>query len=61
MTGQLDKGGFELRSDAEGFKLGVDWIRAAAGLLGELTTDDIDIERSRLDVGRPLRRQPEAA
>lgn len=30
-------------------RLGVDWIRAEAGLLPGVSTDDIDVERAELD------------
>jgi len=58
--GALDRGGFECRRDALAFKLGIDWIRARAGILGDLSTRDIDRERSALDMverGRPKAQQ----
>lgn len=45
----LDRGGFESRSDAQGFKLGIDRERALFGLLPGLTVEDIDRERHQLD------------
>jgi hypothetical protein len=54
--GPLDRGGFLKLHDAQGFRLGVDWVRAEAGVLGDMNTDDIDRERALLDnvqVGRP--------
>jgi hypothetical protein len=50
--GALDRGGFELFEDAQSFKLGLDLIRAEAGLLGGLTARDIDRERDALDEDR---------
>jgi hypothetical protein len=47
--GPLDRGGFESRSDADGFRLGIDRERALFGLLPGVTVDDIDAERERLD------------
>lgn len=47
--GDLDRLGFDSRSDAAAFALGVDWIRAEAGLLPGVTTADIDRERAELD------------
>jgi len=52
--GDLDRGGFDSKVDAEAFRLGVDWIRAEAGMLPGMTTADIDAERTRLDGNRPL-------
>jgi len=51
--GDLDRGGFDSRPDAEAFRLGVDWIRAEAGLIPE-STDDVDHERRKLDGSRPF-------
>jgi hypothetical protein len=48
----LDQGGFESFADALGFGLGVDWVRAQAGLLGDLTIADVDRERAELDEDR---------
>lgn len=50
--GPLDKGGFKEHGDALAFKLGIDWCRARARLLGDLTTGDIDLERLELDADR---------
>lgn len=47
--GALDRGGFELRNDAQGYALGVNWERAFFGLLDGVTTEDIDQERAELD------------
>ena len=54
--GALDRGGFDLYSDALAFALGVDWVRAAAGILGDLDARAIDIERLELDADRQGRR-----
>lgn len=51
--GPLDRGGFDRRTDALAFKLGVDRWRAEKGLIPE-TVADIDAERRKLDGGRPL-------
>jgi hypothetical protein len=48
----LDKGGFAGFMDARSFSLGLDWIRASAGLLDGVTTADIDRERAVLDEDR---------
>lgn len=45
----LDRNGFDTRKDAEAFALGVCWERAYHGLLGGITTRDIDAERRELD------------
>jgi hypothetical protein len=45
----LDCGGFESKSDAQGFALGIDRERALFGLLPGLTVEDIDHERAKLD------------
>jgi hypothetical protein len=55
-VGALDRGGFDLYSDALAFALGVDWVRAAAGILGDLDARTIDIERLELDADRQGRR-----
>jgi len=52
--GPLDFGGFESRHDAEAFRLGVDLIRAEAGLLTEMAAD-IQRERTMLDRGLSFR------
>jgi hypothetical protein len=55
-VGSLDRGGFAEYRDAVGFGLGVDLIRAEAGLLGELDALAIDRERAKQDGdqrGRP--------
>jgi hypothetical protein len=44
----LDEGGFERYEDARSFALGVDLVRAEAGLL-DLTARDINAERAGLD------------
>jgi hypothetical protein len=46
--GPLDGGGFDSRSDAQTFKLGVDYERALHGLIAE-STDDIEAERLALE------------
>jgi len=53
----LDAGGWprDEYHDAIGFSYGVLWCRAAEGLLGELTCDDIDRARSKLDTAPPSR------
>jgi hypothetical protein len=54
--GALDRGGFDERSDAAAFALGVDRWRAELGLIGE-TVAEIDEERAALDsyrTGKPL-------
>ena len=63
----LDAGGFDNRSDADAFRLGVDWIRAEAGLISNVTAGDIDRERDALDgcrvnqvTDRNLNETPEA-
>jgi hypothetical protein len=48
-VGSLDRGGFAEYTDAKGFALGVDPIRAEHGLLGELDARDIDRERGSQD------------
>jgi hypothetical protein len=50
--GALDRGGFGDYQDALAFKFGVDWHRAAAGLLTGLTARDVDRERDVLDEDR---------
>jgi hypothetical protein len=50
--GPLDKGGFLQYMNARAFALGVDWIRAQAGILDGVTTDDVDLERATLDEDR---------
>jgi hypothetical protein len=57
----LDAGGFESYADAAGFALAIDWVRAQAGLLGDLTIADVDREHAKLDEdrrGRHRRRFP---
>jgi hypothetical protein len=54
--GSLDKGGFELRSDAVAFSLGVDTVRAEAGLFDPSVSRSIHRERDAQDEvkqGRP--------
>ncbi len=46
--GPLDRGGFDLASDAQSFALGVDRERAYRGLLS-VTVEAIDKERAALD------------
>jgi len=46
IIGALDKGGFPECLDARSFALGVDLIRAEAGLLDDLDARDIDRERA---------------
>jgi hypothetical protein len=56
VVGSLDRGGFAEYTDACGFALGVDLIRAEAGLLGELDALAIHRERGAQDCdqrGRP--------
>jgi hypothetical protein len=55
-TGALDRGGFPGYLDARAFALGVDWIRAEAGILGDLDARAIDNERLELDADRQGRR-----
>jgi hypothetical protein len=55
----LDRGGFEDFSDARGFALAIDGVRARAGLLGEMTVADIDSERTCLGA-RTRHRAPKA-
>jgi hypothetical protein len=50
--GALDRGGFRTYSDALGFGLGIDLVRAEAGFLGDLTARDIERERAELDLCR---------
>ena len=57
--GPLDRNGFDEHSDAQAFKLGVDWIRAEAGLLPGVTVADIDREREALDSRAPITATPE--
>jgi hypothetical protein len=54
--GALDRGGFPEYLDAVAFALGVDWVRAEAGILGDLDARAIDIERLELDADRQGRR-----
>jgi len=54
--GSLDRGGFELRSDAVAFSLGIDTVRAEEGLFGPEVSRSIRSERAAQDVvkqGRP--------
>jgi hypothetical protein len=51
--GPLDRGGFESRSDAEGFRLGVDYERSLFGLIAE-SVEEIDRERAQLDDVRSI-------
>jgi hypothetical protein len=53
--GALDAGGFETRRDALAFALGVNLVRAEAGLL-DLTARDIHAERTELDADQRGRR-----
>ena len=57
----IDRGGFRNRNDAKAFCLGVCWERAYHGLIPGVTVADIDAERAKLDVGRPLKKRLEAA
>ena len=59
MRGPLDCGGFDSRTDAMAFKLGIDYERALHGLLAE-TVADIDREREALDRGLSIRGRPPA-
>jgi hypothetical protein len=52
--GPLDRGGFEQRLDAEGFRLGVDRCRAEHGLIPGVTVADVDAERAGLDDVRSI-------
>jgi hypothetical protein len=55
-VGALDRGGFDEFKDAKAFALGVDLVRAEAGLLGDLDACAIDKERAKQDGdqrGRP--------
>jgi len=54
--GSLDSGGFESFQDARSFALGVDSIRAAAGLLPDV---DIAAERAELDEDQRGRGSPD--
>jgi hypothetical protein len=49
----LDGGGFELRSDAAAFALGVDYERSLFGLIAE-SVEEIDTERAQLDDVRSI-------
>jgi hypothetical protein len=51
--GPLDRGGFESRSDAEGFRLGIDRERSLFGLIAE-SVEEIDRERAQLDDVRAI-------
>jgi hypothetical protein len=53
--GPLDRGGFELRSDAAAFALGVDYERALFGLIAE-SVEEIDAERHQLDGVKAINR-----
>jgi hypothetical protein len=55
-VGALDRGGYTEFADARAFALGVDLIRAEAGILGDLDARAIDIERLELDADRQGRR-----
>jgi hypothetical protein len=48
----LDRGGYTEFADARAFALGVDLIRAEAGLLGDLDARAVVIERAELDEDR---------
>ena len=50
--GALDRGGFEDYRDALAFKLGIDLIRAEAGLVSGWSARDVDLERDELDADR---------
>ena len=52
----LDFGGFEQRTDAEAFKLGIDRERALFGLIPE-SVEDIDLERAELDMSSNINRE----
>ena len=54
--GALDRGGFAEYTDAVAFALGVDLVRAEAGVLGDLDARAIDNERLELDADRQGRR-----
>jgi hypothetical protein len=61
-VGALDRGGYTEFADARAFALGVDWVRAAAGILGDLDARDIDQERATQDADqrcRPRGRRPD--
>jgi hypothetical protein len=64
----LDRGGFDSYRGALEFGLGICWVRASGGLLGQLTTEDVDRARrtiedlpSRSVEGSPLYRWVVAA
>jgi hypothetical protein len=60
-VGSLDRGGFTEHGDAVGFALGIDLIRAEAGLLGELDALTVNRERAKQDGdhrGRPRALSP---
>jgi hypothetical protein len=57
-NGCLDRGGFHELADAQGFALGIDWVRAEAGVLGVTTVRDIDLERAALDEDRRGKARP---
>ena len=58
LLGALDEGGFESFQDALAFALGIDLVRAEAGLL-DLTERDINAERAGLDEDHRGRRSPD--
>lgn len=53
IEGALDRGGYLTKLDAKAFALGVDRWRAEKGLIAE-TVAAIDVERHKLDGGRPF-------
>jgi hypothetical protein len=56
LLGALDKGGFDLYSDALSFKLGIDLVRAEAGMFDPEVSMSIRLERAAQDEvkqGRP--------
>jgi hypothetical protein len=52
--GPLDRGGFDQRLDADGFRLGIDRCRAEHGLIPGVTVADVDAERAQLDDVRSI-------
>jgi hypothetical protein len=58
LLGALDRGGFDLYSDALSFKLGIDLVRAEAGVL-DVHARDIHAEQTELDADQRGRRSPD--
>ena len=58
LEGPLDGGGFPSYLDARAFALGIDQVRAEAGLLGDI---DIAAERAELDADQRGQRRPALA